>query len=37
MSRTVRETLFESLSREGRKQKTQRFDDFLAALRGVLD
>jgi phage replication-related protein YjqB (UPF0714/DUF867 family) len=37
LSRAVRETLFESLSREGRRHPTARFDDFVAALRSVLD
>jgi len=36
LSRGAREAMFESLSRTGRKQTTPRFDDFVAALSGVL-
>jgi phage replication-related protein YjqB (UPF0714/DUF867 family) len=37
LSRAVRTEMFSSLSREGRKQTTPRFCDFVGALRGVLD
>lgn len=36
LSRTVRKTLFSSLTRDGLKSKTDRFDAFVAAIRGVL-
>jgi len=37
LSRDVRETMFESLSRAGRRYKTARFDDFVAAVSAVLE
>jgi phage replication-related protein YjqB (UPF0714/DUF867 family) len=37
LSSAVRKTMFQSLSREGRKHPTARFTDFVDALRGVLD
>jgi phage replication-related protein YjqB (UPF0714/DUF867 family) len=37
LSRSVRETLFESLSAEGRKHPTRRFTEFVTAVRTVLD
>jgi phage replication-related protein YjqB (UPF0714/DUF867 family) len=36
LSRSVREQMFLSLSREGRKQKTPRFDAFVDAIRSVI-
>lgn len=36
LSRTVREEMFESLTREGRQHRTPRFDDFAAGLRAAL-
>jgi len=36
LSRTVREQMFESLTREGRKHKKPPFDDFVGAVRSVL-
>jgi phage replication-related protein YjqB (UPF0714/DUF867 family) len=36
LSRAVRKTMFESLSRDGRKRPTRRFDVFVGALRRVL-
>ena len=37
LSRSVRETLFESLTQEGRKHPTRRFTEFVTAVRLVLD
>jgi len=37
LSHSVRETLFDSLTNEGRKHPTPRFTDFVTAVRGVLD
>jgi phage replication-related protein YjqB (UPF0714/DUF867 family) len=37
LSRTVREQMFLSLTREGRKQTTARFRDFVDALRRVVN
>jgi len=37
LSRTVREEMFRSLTREGRTQPTRRFGQFVDALRRVLD
>jgi phage replication-related protein YjqB (UPF0714/DUF867 family) len=37
LSRAVREEMFESLSREGRKKTTARFRDFVDALRSALN
>ena len=36
LSRALRRTMFRSLSRDGRKEPTERFGDFVAALREVL-
>jgi phage replication-related protein YjqB (UPF0714/DUF867 family) len=36
LSKAVRKTLFKSLTREGRKQKTERFDVFVNAVRTVV-
>jgi phage replication-related protein YjqB (UPF0714/DUF867 family) len=37
LSKSVRESMFSSLSREGRKEITQRFGDFVNAVRSVLN
>ncbi len=37
LSRAVRETLFESLTREGRKHPTPRFKVFVDAVAGALE
>ena len=36
LSRSVRETMFESLTREGRTKTNERFDVFVNALREAL-
>jgi phage replication-related protein YjqB (UPF0714/DUF867 family) len=36
LSRALRRTMFESLSREGRQCPTRKFHDFVEAVRGVL-
>lgn len=36
LSRTVRQEMFESLTREGRRHRTPRFEDFTGALRTAL-
>jgi phage replication-related protein YjqB (UPF0714/DUF867 family) len=36
LSKSVRETMFESLNRAGRKKTTKQFDNFVSALRKVL-
>lgn len=37
LSRAVRETLFDSLTREGRQHPTPRFDDFVGAVAHALE
>jgi len=37
LSRSVRERLFESLTAEGRKHPTKRFEEFVTAVRAVLE
>ena len=37
LSKAVRKTMFESLTRTGRKETTQRFNVFVTALRSALD
>jgi phage replication-related protein YjqB (UPF0714/DUF867 family) len=37
LSRTIRRAMFASLTREGRKTKTEKFHTFVGAVRGVLE